>query len=122
MPRHLCTSLMYFSIVNADIAAAAVLISMGAVLGRTTYMQLIVMGIIEIAVLTCNFYIGNSLLKVYDLNVLFCYLLILYSSLGYRCWWICVHSYIWSIFWSRSQFCTVEAITRRCFRQITGTV
>lgn len=55
---------LHFSIVDADIAAATVLISMGAVLGKTTYMQLVVMGIIEITILTCNSYIGHRVLKV----------------------------------------------------------
>jgi len=50
------------SILRADVASAAVLISMGALLGRTSYMQLIVMGIIEIAVFSANSALGEKLM------------------------------------------------------------
>lgn len=52
------------SIIGADIAAAAVLISMGAVLGRTTPFQLLLMGLIEIFVYAFNEYIQLELFKV----------------------------------------------------------
>ncbi|XP_018333516.1 ammonium transporter Rh type B isoform X1 [Agrilus planipennis] len=53
------------SLVEADIAVASVLISMGVLLGQTTLLQLIIMGIIEIAVYQCNFYVGDEILKLY---------------------------------------------------------
>ncbi|XP_063217712.1 ammonium transporter Rh type A isoform X2 [Bacillus rossius redtenbacheri] len=54
------------SLLNADIAVAAVLISMGAVLGKTTPLQLLVMGIIEIVAFTSNEYIGVNIFKAVD--------------------------------------------------------
>ncbi|XP_025832930.1 ammonium transporter Rh type B isoform X2 [Agrilus planipennis] len=54
------------SLVEADIAVASVLISMGVLLGQTTLLQLIIMGIIEIAVYQCNFYVGDEILKIAD--------------------------------------------------------
>lgn len=39
---------------------------MGAVLGRTTYVQLLVMGIIEIAIYSANNYLADKLWKVSD--------------------------------------------------------
>ncbi|CAH0561178.1 unnamed protein product [Brassicogethes aeneus] len=54
------------SLYQADIASAAVLISMGAVLGQTSYMQLIIMGIIEIAVYSGNAYLGLQVYKAVD--------------------------------------------------------
>ena len=49
---------------KADIAAATVLISMGAVLGRTSYMQLLVMGVLEIAVFAGNAVLGDRVFQV----------------------------------------------------------
>lgn len=54
------------SLLKADIASAAVLISMGAVLGKTSYVQLLVMGFIEIAVFSSNLYLGSEVFKVAD--------------------------------------------------------
>ncbi|XP_008217364.1 ammonium transporter Rh type A isoform X4 [Nasonia vitripennis] len=54
------------SLLSADVAVAAPLISMGALLGKTTYMQLIVMGIIELIVYTANKYIGENHFVVVD--------------------------------------------------------
>lgn len=51
---------------RADVATAAVLISMGAVLGRTSYIQLLIMGVIEIAVFSANSYIGDRYFKAHD--------------------------------------------------------
>ena len=48
--------------------AAAVMISFGAVLGRTSPSQLIVMLIIEIALYSLNYHIGVHLLKVFDVG------------------------------------------------------
>lgn len=49
---------------RAEIAAAAVLISFCAVLGRTSVIQLCVMGIIEVVVYCTNLYVGTNILKV----------------------------------------------------------
>ncbi|CAG9819740.1 unnamed protein product [Phaedon cochleariae] len=54
------------SLYRADIAAASVLISMGAILGRTTITQLLLMGAIEIALYCTNSYLGSKILKVTD--------------------------------------------------------
>lgn len=51
-------------LLSADVAVAAPLISMGALLGKTTYMQLIIMGIIELIMYTANKYIGEHHLMV----------------------------------------------------------
>ncbi|XP_076753082.1 rhesus blood group-associated glycoprotein Rh50 isoform X2 [Xylocopa sonorina] len=54
------------SLLSADIAVAAPLISMGALLGKTSYMQLVFMGILELIVFTVNKYVGEHLLQVVD--------------------------------------------------------
>ncbi|KAB0799460.1 hypothetical protein PPYR_07340 [Photinus pyralis] len=54
------------SLLKADVASAAVLISMGALLGKTSYIQLLVMGVIEIAVFSSNMYLGSEFFKVSD--------------------------------------------------------
>ena len=43
---------------------ATPLISMGALLGKTTYMQLVFMGILELIAFTVNKYVGEHLLMV----------------------------------------------------------
>lgn len=53
-------------LLSADVAVAAPLISMGALLGKTTYMQLIIMGIIELIMYTANKYIGEHHLMAVD--------------------------------------------------------
>ncbi|XP_033209252.1 ammonium transporter Rh type B-B isoform X2 [Belonocnema kinseyi] len=53
-------------LLSADVAVAAPLISMGAVLGKTTYMELIIMGIIELIMYTANKYIGEHHLMAVD--------------------------------------------------------
>lgn len=50
--------------IEADVAAAVVLISMGALLGRTTPIQLLLMALIEIVVYASNEYFQLELLKV----------------------------------------------------------
>lgn len=52
----------------ADVAAASVLISMGAVLGKTTPLQLLLMGILETAVYSANKYFAHHKLQVYFEN------------------------------------------------------
>ncbi|XP_046626706.1 ammonium transporter Rh type B isoform X1 [Neodiprion virginianus] len=54
------------SLLSADVAVAAPLISMGALLGKTTYTQLIVMGVIELVVYTVNKYIGEHHFRAVD--------------------------------------------------------
>lgn len=51
-------------VIEADIAAAVVLISMGALLGRTTPIQLLFMALIEIVVYASNEYFQLELLQV----------------------------------------------------------
>ncbi|XP_031637364.1 ammonium transporter Rh type A [Contarinia nasturtii] len=53
-------------VIEADIAAAVVLISMGALLGRTTPIQLLLMALIEIVVYSSNEYFQIELLKITD--------------------------------------------------------
>ncbi|XP_075233073.1 rhesus blood group-associated glycoprotein Rh50 isoform X2 [Lycorma delicatula] len=55
------------SLLNADIAAATVIISMGALLGRTTPLQLIIMGLIESILFSGNEFIQHHL-KVTDIG------------------------------------------------------
>lgn len=52
-------------VIEADISAAVVLISMGALLGRTTPIQLLFMALIEIIVYAANEYCQLELLKVF---------------------------------------------------------
>lgn len=59
-------------IIEADIAAAVVLISMGALLGRTTPIQLLVMSIIEIMVYASNEYLQLELFKVNFAKIPYC--------------------------------------------------
>ncbi|XP_068976758.1 ammonium transporter Rh type B isoform X1 [Bombus flavifrons] len=54
------------SLLNADVAVATPLISMGALLGKTTYMQLVFMGILELIMFTVNKYVGEHLLMAVD--------------------------------------------------------
>ena len=48
----------------SDFAAAAVLISFGVVIGKTSPLQLIVMSLIEIVLFTVNETIGRKYLRV----------------------------------------------------------
>ncbi|XP_076620735.1 rhesus blood group-associated glycoprotein Rh50 isoform X1 [Colletes latitarsis] len=54
------------SLLSADIAVATPLISMGALLGKTTYIQLLFMGILELIVFTANKYLGEHILMAVD--------------------------------------------------------
>nr|CAD7427515.1 unnamed protein product [Timema monikensis] len=54
------------SLLSADVATAAILISMGAVLGKTTPLQLLIMGFIEMIVFTANEYLGVEVFKAVD--------------------------------------------------------
>ena len=53
---------------SADFAAAAVLISFGAVLGKTSPLQLLVMALIEVVLQQVNEYIGVHELHVSIVN------------------------------------------------------
>ncbi|KAG5326942.1 RHAG protein, partial [Acromyrmex heyeri] len=52
------------SLLSADVAVATPLISMGAILGKVTYMQLVFMGIVELIMFTINKYVGEKLFMV----------------------------------------------------------
>nr|XP_012149213.1 PREDICTED: ammonium transporter Rh type A isoform X4 [Megachile rotundata] len=55
-----------FSLLSADVAVATPLISMGAMLGKTTYIQLVFMGILELIMFTVNKYVGEHVLQAVD--------------------------------------------------------
>jgi ammonium transporter Rh len=57
-----------FSLLVADFCSAAVLISFGAVLGKTSPIQLLIMATIEVVVQSVNEYIGIHYLKVISLS------------------------------------------------------
>ena len=52
------------SLIAGDFAAAAVLISFGAVLGKVSPLQLVVMAIVEVIFYTANEYVGVGMLRV----------------------------------------------------------
>ncbi|XP_018301485.1 rhesus blood group-associated glycoprotein Rh50 isoform X1 [Mycetomoellerius zeteki] len=54
------------NLLSADVAVATPLISMGAVLGKVTYMQLVFMGIVELIMFTINKYVGEKLFMAVD--------------------------------------------------------
>ncbi|KAI0242304.1 Ammonium transporter Rh type B-B [Lamellibrachia satsuma] len=56
------------SLITADFAAAAVLISFGAVLGKLSPFQVVVMAIVEVVFYTVNEYVGVGLLRVADVG------------------------------------------------------
>ena len=56
--------LLFFSMLLSDFASAAVMISFGVVIGKTSPLQLIVMALIEIVLFTINEVIGRKYLKV----------------------------------------------------------
>lgn len=49
---------------TADFAAATVLITFGALLGKTSPLQMIIIAVIEIVIFSINEYVGVKLLKV----------------------------------------------------------
>ncbi|XP_054732333.1 ammonium transporter Rh type B-B-like [Anastrepha obliqua] len=61
-------SLSLENIVDADIAAAVPLISMGALLGRTTPIQLLFMAIIEIVLFAANEYVALNIFSISDVG------------------------------------------------------
>lgn len=50
--------------INADFSTATVLISFGAVLGKTSLVQMMIMTILEIAVFAANEHLVTSLFQV----------------------------------------------------------
>uniref|UniRef100_T1PDH0 Ammonium Transporter n=1 Tax=Musca domestica TaxID=7370 RepID=T1PDH0_MUSDO len=56
------------NIIDADIAAAVPLISMGALLGRTTPIQLLFMALFEIALFAVNEYVALDILSICDVG------------------------------------------------------
>lgn len=63
-----------FSMLTSDFAAATVLISFGAVLGKLSCIQLVVMAMVEIAIYSVNEYIG---VEIYEVRLVFS---VLYTS------------------------------------------
>ncbi|XP_055911608.1 ammonium transporter Rh type B isoform X3 [Eupeodes corollae] len=61
-------SLSLGSIIDADIAAAVPLISMGALLGRTTPIQLLFMALFEVALFAVNEFIQLDMLSIADVG------------------------------------------------------
>ena len=55
---------LFFSMLFSDFASAAVLITFGVVLGKTTPLQLIILALIEIVLFTVNEIIGRKYLRV----------------------------------------------------------
>lgn len=55
--------------IDGDISAAVPLISMGALLGRTTPIQLLFMGLVEIAIFALNEYVQLDMLRVGEVDV-----------------------------------------------------
>jgi ammonium transporter Rh len=60
---------IFRSLLNADFATVSVIISLGAVIGKTSPLQLIVMAMIEIAIFATNEWFGLHVLKVSDLII-----------------------------------------------------
>ena len=57
---------MHSSLLVADFCAAAVLISFGAVIGKTSPTQLLIMATIEVVIQSVNEHIGVHYLNVYN--------------------------------------------------------
>ena len=63
---HLCT--IPFSILNGGFGAAAVMISVGGVLGKLNPFQILVMSVIEAAMFVLSCFIGYDILGVVDVG------------------------------------------------------
>lgn len=98
--------------INADFCTGSVLISFGAVLGKTSPVQLLVMAMFEVTLFAVNEYILLSLLGVsythtkkigtkelcdYQLKVLFRIRFCFVSD--QRCWRLHDHPHVWSLLW-----------------------
>ena len=62
-------SLSLENIIDADIAAAVPLISFGALLGRTTPIQLLFMALFEVALFAANEYVALNIFSVSTYNI-----------------------------------------------------
>ncbi|XP_060707497.1 ammonium transporter Rh type A-like isoform X2 [Hemiscyllium ocellatum] len=56
------------SLINADFSTATALISFGAVLGKTSPIQLLIMTLLEITIFACNEYLVTTVLKAKDVG------------------------------------------------------
>jgi len=61
-------SLNIFRLLEADFAVATILISFGAVLGKASALQLILMAVLEVVFYNINIYIGVAILKATDVG------------------------------------------------------
>ena len=61
---NLNASLYYKSLLESDFCSAAILISFGAVIGKTSLTQLVIMATFEVVIQSVNEYIGLKYLKV----------------------------------------------------------
>jgi len=66
--EHGTIKLSLANLIGADIAAASVLISMGALLGRISPIQLLVMGFLEIILFASNEFLQIELMKIVDVG------------------------------------------------------
>ncbi|XP_072413276.1 ammonium transporter Rh type A [Chiloscyllium punctatum] len=57
-----------FSLINADFSTATALISFGAVLGKTSPIQLLIMTLLEITIFACNEHLVTTVLKAKDVG------------------------------------------------------
>ncbi|XP_059501423.1 ammonium transporter Rh type A isoform X3 [Stegostoma tigrinum] len=57
-----------FSLINADFSTATALISFGAVLGKTSPIQLLIMTLLEITIFACNEHLVTSVLQAKDVG------------------------------------------------------
>jgi len=57
-----------FSMINADFSTAAALISFGAVLGKTSPVQMLILAILEITIFSCNEHLVTKILQVQLFN------------------------------------------------------
>ena len=60
--------MLYFRLIGADICAAAILISFGAVLGKTSPLQLLVMAFLEVIFYAVNETLCFKYLKISDMG------------------------------------------------------
>lgn len=75
-------SLLSCRIINADFSTATVLISFGAVLGKTSPVQLLIMTILEITIFSINEHLVATVLQVSKLSNTDCHCGICVLSMG----------------------------------------
>lgn len=59
-----CFLFLNFSMVNADFSTATALISFGALLGKTSPIQMLILTLLEITMFACNEHLVTKVLKV----------------------------------------------------------